>query len=140
VDQDARDFTGRRVEGNLRLDASRGPVKAHALLELNLRAAREDAMARREFQDGRGEYIHVVDARVAGDAGGNTRGLFPEDHARAFDRIAANIHQGSAAERPDIANVVHVQFEVAEGAHGRAKLADAPGAHQLHDTEPLRMN
>src|SRR5258706_14726258 len=50
VDEDVCGLARRSVERNLRLDAAFRAVKAHALLQRHLRAAREDAMSGRELE------------------------------------------------------------------------------------------
>src|ERR1035438_7051336 len=64
VDRDARSSSRSRIEGNLRLDLSLRPVKSHALLLLQLHAARENAVPRRVFQNRRRQHIHAVHSGV----------------------------------------------------------------------------
>ena len=59
----------------------------------------------------------LSESRIAGDGGGNAQRLLAEDHARRLDGIAADIEQPAAAVLADVADVVGVEFEVAERAH-----------------------
>src|ERR1035437_5594198 len=102
VNAHARSPTGCGVEGNLRLDPSRAPEEAHALLVHDLRAASEYAVAEGVFQDGRRQHVDAAELRIAGDGGGNAHRLLAEDHTRRFDGVAADIEQRAAAVLADV--------------------------------------
>jgi len=68
-----------------------GDALAHALLPGDLRAARQDTVAGRVFEDRAGQHIDAAEARVAHDRGGNAHRLLAEDHAGRLNGIAADI-------------------------------------------------
>ena len=113
------------------------PKKRMLWLRHHLRAAGEHAVAGWILEDGGGQHVDVAELRVARDGAADAQRFFAEHHARSLDGVAADIHQRAAAVCADVADVVGVQVEIAECAHGGAQLADAAGAHQLHDAQPL---
>src|SRR5262249_13099 len=138
VEDQPRRAARRRVKGNLGLDPAVSAIESHALLSGDLRAAREDAVPRRAFYHGAGQHIDIAKARIPGHGRRHAKGLFAEHHARGLDRIASDIVEPASAELANVADVVRLQFVIAERADGGVQTADAALTDEFDQPSPLR--
>ncbi len=110
----------------------------HPLVGHKLCAAVEEALAGGVLQHDRSEPVDSGFG-IALDQGHHPQGLGGEDHAGERDGIAADIHQGAAADVGLVTDVFGVAVGVAEETRYHAELADAAGPDQVLRPEPLRM-
>jgi hypothetical protein len=135
---DARRSIGRDVERDLDQQPAFGSHEMDPLVVLELGRAGEGGVATAEVEHGRRQRVGT-EAWVTADRPGDGDGLPVEHHPRHVDRIAADVHQGSAAELGHVADVGRIQVAVREERLDGLELADRTVANELAHLDPQRV-
>src|SRR5262249_15206723 len=95
-------------------------------------------MPARVLQNRRRQHM-VAESQIAEPGPCDPYWFLTEYHTRSLDRVAADIHQGSATIFGYVADVDRVHIMIAERCGGVAKPPDPAGPHEIDYPQPLRM-
>ena len=117
-----------RVKGYFDFDSAFCAKKLHSLVGNQLRAARENTLARGKIEDDGGQTIGI-EFGIAFHEANDSRWFFGKDEARRGDGIAPDVVHASAAPVEDVSDIRRVAIEIAEDSNDRAQVSDSAGAN-----------